>query len=269
MAKIVFVEPNGATTEQTFSCATREINVSGATQATNCQITTSTAHGLNVGEHVIFRDIGGMTQLNSSQENYEIGTIKRVHSVIDATNFTLDIDSTGFTAYTSGGRCRSIAVKRVNQGELTVAGHTLVSGQRFYLTGVVGATQVNNTWYKVGTTFTNGFRVLDDTTNAEVNWSGTGAYTSGTGTIYDGKIIEDATNANPCVITATSHGFTNGQYVYINDVSGMTEINEKVWKVANASTNNFELVGCDATGFGTFVFGQGYVHRTYARPDIF
>jgi len=270
MAKIIFVEPNGVTTEQALNIESRLLDVTAATQATNCQITTSTPHGLSVGEHVFFRDIGGMTQLNSAQEGWEAGTIKRVHSVIDSTNFTLDINSTGFSTYTSGGRCRCLGVKRVNQGEITIPAHTLVTGQRFYVTGVAGATQVNNIWFKVGTTFTNGFRVLDDNTNDEVNWATVGGYTgSGVTTLVDGKIIEGATNANPCVITATAHGYTNGQYVYINNVNGMTEINEKVWKVANASTNNFELTGCDSTGFGTFSFGQGYVHRTYKRGEIF
>lgn len=269
MAKIVFVEPNGETTEQTFSCATIEVNVSNATQATNCQITTSTAHNLNVGQHIIFRDIGGMTQLNSTQENYETGTHKRVYSVIDANNFTLDIDSTGFTAYTSGGRCRSTGVKRTSPGELTVEGHTLVEGQRFYLLGVIGATQVNTSYYKVGTVFDNGFTVLDDINETETNWSAIGAYTSGgTGTLYDGKLIEGATNDNPCVVTVTGHGFSNDDYVYINDVSGITELNGKVYKVANKTDDTFELTGIDSTGFGTFSAGQGYVHRTYLRSDI-
>ena len=50
------------------------------------------------------------------------------------------------------------------------------------------------------------------------------------------KTISGATQANPCVVTATSHGFSNGDEIYIASVVGMTELNGKYYKVKNKTT---------------------------------
>lgn len=71
-------------------------NVSAATQANPCEITTSAAHGFDTGDTVQFSGVVGMTQLNSLPAT----SITKV----SATKFTLDgIDSTGYGAYVSGG----------------------------------------------------------------------------------------------------------------------------------------------------------------------
>lgn len=85
--------------------------ISGVTQADPCVITTSTAHGYQTDQQVRITDLGnvgpsvaarGMDQLNNNQ--YLI-------TVINSTSFSLrdvitdePIDSTGFTAWVSGGR---------------------------------------------------------------------------------------------------------------------------------------------------------------------
>ena len=65
--------------------------------------------------------------------------------------------------------------------------------------------------------------------------------------------ITGATSANPVVITAASHGFENGDEVDISDVTtgvnsagaatGMSQINDLRFTVANKTTNTFELSG--------------------------
>ncbi len=56
----------------------------------------STAHGYKVGDYVTFSsDVGGMTQIR--------GLIGKVTIVVDANNFRVNIDSSGFTAWTSAG----------------------------------------------------------------------------------------------------------------------------------------------------------------------
>ena len=68
--------------------------ITGATQANPCQI-TSPGHSLISGTQIYIGNVKGMTQLNSA-----LYTI----TVVDANNFTLNnTDSTGFSAYTSGG----------------------------------------------------------------------------------------------------------------------------------------------------------------------
>ena len=88
------------------------------------------------------------------------------------------------------------------------------------------------------------------------------------------KSITGATAANPVVITSASHNYSNGDRVYITGVTGMTEINNREFTVANVTTNTFELSGVDGSGFSAFVSG-GTVGRivevttTYSIDDIF
>jgi Ubiquitin-activating enzyme E1 FCCH domain len=68
--------------------------ITGSSQSNPTQI-TSVAHGLQTGAIVILRNIGGMVQLNN--KTYTI-------TVTGVNTFTLNgIDSTAFSAYTSGG----------------------------------------------------------------------------------------------------------------------------------------------------------------------
>lgn len=72
------------------------------------------------------------------------------------------------------------------------------------------------------------------------------------------KAITGATNATPIVITATSHGFTNGDIVSIQGVGGNAAANG-LWKIANTATNTFELTNPitdgNAAGSGTYTSG--------------
>ena len=65
------------------------------------------------------------------------------------------------------------------------------------------------------------------------------------------KTISGATQANPGVITATSHGYSNGDHVIISSVVGMTELNGKTFKVANKTTNTFQIQDVDGNNVNT------------------
>jgi hypothetical protein len=81
------------------------------------------------------------------------------------------------------------------------------------------------------------------------------------GSVLEGdKTISGITQANPAVVTATSHGYDNGDEVVITGVSGMTEVNGKRFLVADKTTNTFELQDKDAvdinsTGFTAYSSG--------------
>ncbi|MGP1254929.1 MAG: ubiquitin-activating E1 FCCH domain-containing protein [Kiloniellales bacterium] len=89
-----------------------------------------------------------------------------------------------------------------------------------------------------------------------------------TGQIVEGAAsISGATTANPVVIAATAHGYSNGDEVFISGVTGMTELNGRNFRVASVTTNTFELqdlagVNIDGTGYGAYVSG-GQVQRVY------
>lgn len=54
------------------------------------------------------------------------------------------------------------------------------------------------------------------------------------------KPITGATNATPIVVTATAHGYVNGDIVYIDSVGGNLAANG-IWQVAGVTTNTFNL----------------------------
>lgn len=69
------------------------------------------------------------------------------------------------------------------------------------------------------------------------------------------KTISAITKANPAVVTtSTAHGFSTGDKVKL-DVTGMTELDEKVYKITVIDTTHFSLDGVDSTGYGTFSSG--------------
>ena len=73
----------------------RNIIIDSITQSNPCVVTTEVNHNLSTGDQVNFFGIGGMTELN--------GTLAFV-TVITLNSFSLQgVDSTGFTAFTSGG----------------------------------------------------------------------------------------------------------------------------------------------------------------------
>lgn len=69
-----------------------DLKITAVTKAANAQITAA-YHGLSVGEQVYLHGNTGMTELN--------GRTATVVSVIDANNFTVDIDTTNFTTFVS------------------------------------------------------------------------------------------------------------------------------------------------------------------------
>lgn len=79
-------------------------------------------------------------------------------------------------------------------------------------------------------------------------------YKDGGSVLEANKTISGATKANPCVITATSHGYSNGDEVFISSVVGMTELNGKYYKVKNKATNTFELTDIDDVNINSSAF---------------
>lgn len=81
------------------------------------------------------------------------------------------------------------------------------------------------------------------------------------------ETISGATQADPCVITATGHSLSNGERVVITGVAGMVELNNREFIVANAGANDFEIQDVDgndvdATGYTAYSSG-GDADRIY------
>jgi len=80
-------------------------------------------------------------------------------------------------------------------------------------------------------------------------------------------VISGATQTNPVDIAATAHGYSTGDWVYITDVVGMTELNGRVFVVGTVLTNFFQLTDTngnpiDGTGYSAYISG-GVCNRVY------
>ena len=69
------------------------------------------------------------------------------------------------------------------------------------------------------------------------------------------KTITGITQANPAVVTVSSHGYSNGDDVWINSVVGMTQVNGRRFRIANVTTNTFELQGVNSTNYTAYASG--------------
>ncbi len=81
-------------------------------------------------------------------------------------------------------------------------------------------------------------------------------------------LIANIAQTNPAVVTAVAHAFTNGARVVISGVSGMGELNNREFTVANALANSFELSGVNAVSFGAYN-SNGTVSQLYEIASPF
>ena len=88
--------------------------------------------------------------------------------------------------------------------------------------------------------------------------------------------ITGISQASTAVVTA-NNSFNNGDIVIIEAVGGMTQVNDLLFTVANASDTTFELQGINSTGYGAYTSGGtaklanitnlGYLQETAYKYD--
>lgn len=91
---------------------------------------------------------------------------------------------------------------------------------------------------------------------------------------FANKIITGATAANPVVVTSVAHGFANGDKIRIDNVSGMTQLNNREFTVAGVTANTFQLSGINGTAFNAYTSGGTAaqiveVTSTYTESEVF
>jgi Flp pilus assembly protein TadG len=214
-----------------FAAAAR--NITGATRASPVVITSGT-HGLNTGNIVWIQGVNGMTQLNNRYY-----TVTRLTSSTYSLN---GVNGTTYSSYTSGGTGRRCTVAQCSP-VVTSNTHGFANGDTVYISGVGGMTQINNQKFTVANAATNTFSL------SGVEGGAYSTYTSG------GTAQECLNSGCYVVVTAASHGFTNGNTVYIDGVGGMTQINDDDYTVASSTTNTFVLSGEVGTSYGNYTSG--------------
>lgn len=161
-------------------------NISGITKAASAVVTVSTGGASNpflIGQEIVFAGVVGMTQINGL-----VGTVTAVGGASGAWTATVNINSSAFSTYTSGGTAVGLPY---NVGSITaiVAGSTTVVtvsngsqtnpfqyGEVVYFSGVLGMTQINGL---TGSVTATGGTQSAWTITVAINSTGFSTYTSG------------------------------------------------------------------------------------------
>ena len=77
-------------------------------------------------------------------------------------------------------------------------------------------------------------------------------------------VITDVSNASPGVASKTAHGLNNAQVGYFVDTDGMVQLEGQAIRVANKTTDTFELQGLDTSAFSDWVSGNLVMAATWA-----
>jgi Flp pilus assembly protein TadG len=136
---------------------------------------------------------------------------------------------------------------KANPVVITSAAHGFVNGDKVYITGVNGMTQLNNKIFTVAGAAANTFQLSGVSGTAYSTYSSSGTVTKCVVATCD------------LVVTANAHGYANGDNIYINNVGGITSINDKIFAIANVTTNSFSLPSTVvAAGAYTAASGNSY-----------
>lgn len=257
-----------------------EVLVLNIPQSITGGVETTTPHGYSNNDEVVLSGINGMTELNGRNVLVRV-TSATTFSIVDLDG--VPIDTTGYTAYVSGG-----VVQRVYQvaspfvtadldglnyaqsaNEMTIVHQsyppqTLVrtSDTSWTLAPIVfGPNSPKPSGHAVAGGLGGGKILRYRVTEV----SGVGGEESLPG--YETAVnIANITNGNPAIVVAFAHGFKTGDEVYILGVGGMTEVNDRVFVITVSDADHFTLDGVDATVYFPYTAG-GTVSRTYFRVD--
>ena len=247
-------------------------NITGVTQA-DPGVVTVVGHGLTTGDEVFVSGVGGMTEINNRHFTAEVLTANtfELRSQVDSSD---NIDTTAYGTYTSGGTIAKIyeietpftldelRLLKFSQS-FDVLFMTVSTHQRYKLvrSGLANwaleavtsqpdqnppeDVQVTVNGATGPTTYKYAVTAVSDASNEE------SLTALSAGTSYT---ITNITQADPAVVTfsATPTGLETGNEIEISGVLGMTEVNDRRFRVLEKTATTFELQGIDSTDFTAY-----------------
>lgn len=155
------------------------------------------------------------------------------------------------------GATRTItAVTKANPAVFTSNAHGFANGDIVGLVGITGsgnfATNLNARWYTVLNVTANTFQ-LRNSSGTVVNTSSYSGSYPGSGTVT--RCVEAACQVR---VTSAAHGLANNDWVWIQGVNGMTQINsttDVAWQVTGVATNNYLLSGSFGPSYSAYTSG--------------
>ncbi len=225
------------------------VTITGITKA-NPGVVTATAHGYSDGDEVFINSVVGMTEVNGKAfivANKAANTFELTD--VDSNN----VDTSGFTTYSSGG----VANKIVEIDTPYTEANDLFKIKKDH---------VSDTMYITHPLYL----PRELTRTSDTSWTLT-LQTRTSDPLTDKKVITNITQANPGVVTSSSHGYSDGDIVVIEEVVGMVEVNSQPYIVANKIANTFELTdlagnNVDTSGF-TAYSSVGFASNQNLIPD--
>jgi Ubiquitin-activating enzyme E1 FCCH domain len=215
--------------------------ITGVSKA-NPGVVTAPGHPFENGDLILIAGVVGMTELNG--HNFTVAGKT-------ATTFQLQgVNTTGYGTYGSGGMASGTSPYEFATPYAPADLSELVYIQE---ADVMYQTHVNHAPRKLS-------RLADN------NWALTAPTFAPTLAAPAGPaaVISGITKANPAVVTATAHGFANGETVTIAGVVGMPEVNGNTYTVGAVAANTFQLNGINSSAYGTYGSG-GTATGTTAR----
>lgn len=136
--------------------------INSITQANPGEVTTTTAHGFSDGDKIKIAGVSGMTQVNN---------LYFTVTVTATDKFTIGVNTSAYTAYTSGGSAIKYGITQTNPVRVNADAHGFTNGQVIYLAGAAGMTEVNGIAFTITNVATNYFEL------SGINGSSYTAYT--------------------------------------------------------------------------------------------
>ena len=243
-------------TAASLATATRaNATITAITQANPGSVTTSGTHGFSTGDLIYFYGIVGMTQLN--------GQLLSIIST-GATTFTIGINTSGYTAYSSGGTASPGAVPEFTTASgsatvtVTLASHGLSADStiNFPLSTTVGGLTISGTYPVVSVGSSSTFTI---STASQASSTATALMNSG-----NAEVIYRIALGPPQASTGYSIGtYSSGAYSTGSSISGQTgtPITTTGYSLDNWGQN---LLACPDNG-GLYVWtpGEGIQNAAY------
>lgn len=257
-------------------------NITGITQA-NPAVVTANAHGYSNGDDVYIDGVVGMIQVNRRWFKVA-GATENTFQLTDQQT-SANINTTGYTAYGSGGTVSRVyeittpyeatdleQLTHVQSANVMTLTHRNYAPQELSrsahdnwalaeITFAPSQTAPSNLTLSVGTAGTTTYRYKVTATNRETQEESLAA------TNASSVAGITATAANPVVCTKASHGFSEGDELYLTGFTQMTQLNGRRFTAVNVSTDNFTLLDEDGSTYAAETTG-GTAHTTYVKTTL-
>lgn len=122
------------TPESTAAISDLTATITNITSASPAVVTTSPAHGFITGDIITITGVSGMTEING---------LLSVIVVLTTTTFELtNIDSSAFTAYTSGGTATLPGITQDSAAQVHAIAHGYSTSNLVHISGISGMTEI-------------------------------------------------------------------------------------------------------------------------------